>query len=457
MASWAPYIFKIEAEDMTIVSGFEVHSTCMSPPAGTPSNGQCVRLPLGNSTGELSTVPGLTGTYDVSIRHIPEAGPGISFDVCTTGSSSSSPLNFSHTIGGGENRLLVVGVGVEEVGGLVDVTSVTYDSTALTMANESYANNNILVEMWYMLDADLPASGSYTVSISTSGSIDGIESGACSYTGVKQSAPEATATNTREDNDNISTSITSNTQGAWIIDVVGADIEGSFSPDGSQTERYDTGSEDFTIAGFTEAGGNGLVTLGWDFSDGAELAQVISVWDPFVPAPDQYVVKLNGGTIDSWNATQGTDNWYSRVIPMIVLAPSDTLTIEATRGSNDTFAYIDYVGFVESVGDSADSADGLAIDSNYLYVLDDTNDFVVRYHRAGSELSLASNTMKQLSGADLTTPSGIMFNGTSIWIVDFGTDEIYEYDLIDLFSGSGNINAITEFSLDVANGDGQGL
>ncbi len=30
-------------------------------------------------------------------------------------------------------------------------------------------------------------------------------------------------------------------------------------------------------------------------------------------------------------------------------------------------------------------------------------------------------------------------------------------DLIDLFSSMGNINAITEFALDAANGDGKGL
>ena len=456
VAAFAPFPpNRIEAEDMTIVSGFEVTSSCMDPPASSPSNAQCIRLPLGNSTGEVSTVPGLAGYYDIKISHIPEAGPGIAFDVCTTGTSSSSPLAFSHTIGGGDDRLLVVGVAVE--GGSVDVTSVTYDSTALTKADEAYANNDILVEMWYLLDADLPSSGSYTVSISTSGSISGILSGACSYTGVKQSAPEDTNIDTTTDGETVSTSVTSNTPGAWIIDVVGDDHSGSFSPNGGQTERYDMGSSR-RIAGSTEGGGNGLETLGWTHSDDeADIAHVVAVWDPAVPDPDQYVVKLNGGTIDSWNATEGTDNWYKRTIPLINLTATDTLTIEATRGSNDTWAHIDYVDFVESVGDSADTADGLSIDSNYLYVLDDTNDLIVRYHRAGSIPSLASNTMKQLSGADLTSPAGIMFNGTSIWVVDFGTDEIYEYDLVDLFSGSGNINAITEFALDSVNGDGQGL
>ena len=459
VAVWDPYVFRIEAEDMTIVSGFEVHSTCKSPPAATPSNGQCVRLPLGNSTGEISSVPALNGYYDIKISHIPEAGPGISFDVCSTGTTSSSPLTFSHTIGGGDNRLLVVGIGIEG-SGTPDVTAVTYNGVALTKANDEISGSSLLAEMWYMLDVDLPSTGSYTVSITATGTITNINSGACSYTGVKQSAPVATAVDDAGDDDeasNISTSITSNTNGALIIDVVASDRTNTLNPNAGQTERYEVAGSSSRTAGSTEGGGNGLETLGWSHSGEARMAQVVAVWDPWVPDPDQYVVKLNGGTIDSWNAVQGTDNWLVRTIPQINLVPADTLTIESTRGSNATWAHIDYIEFVESIGDSAETADGLSIDSNYLYVLDDTNDLIVRYDRSAIEPSLASNTMKQLSGADLTTPAGIMFNGTSIWLVDFGTDEIYEYDLVDLFSGSGNINAITEFSLDVANGDGQGL
>ena len=47
--------------------------------------------------------------------------------------------------------------------------------------------------------------------------------------------------------------------------------------------------------------------------------------------------------------------------------------------------------------------------------------------------------------------------GTSLWVVDSGTDMVYQYDLTDLFDGSGSLNATSEFDLHVDNEDASGV
>ena len=62
-----------------------------------------------------------------------------------------------------------------------------------------------------------------------------------------------------------------------------------------------------------------------------------------------------------------------------------------------------------------------------------------------------------MGGGALSSPAGAMLDGTSLWVVDSGTDKMYEYDITDLFSASGTIDAISEFALDSANDDASGV
>jgi len=110
-------------------------------------------------------------------------------------------------------------------------------------------------------------------------------------------------------------------------------------------------------------------------------------------------------------------------------------------------------------------AAGLAIDSTYLYVLDyDTSSKETRFYRyLRTDGSVTvSKVLKEMGGGDLDSPAGAMFDGTSLWVVDSGTNKVYEYDDVydnedSLFSGSGSQNAISEFPLHPDNGDATGL
>ena len=93
----------------------------------------------------------------------------------------------------------------------------------------------------------LAAAGAHTVNVTFQGAVDGISAGAVSLTGVSQAAPQSAATNVDTSGaDSISTSITTATANAWVVDVVGSGNSGSFTggqrPDralGHRGQRHD--------------------------------------------------------------------------------------------------------------------------------------------------------------------------------------------------------------------------
>ena len=124
-------------------------------------------------------------------------------------------------------------------------------------------------------------------------------------------------------------------------------------------------------------------------------------------------------------------------------------------------------------------ATGLAVDGCYLYVLNDDKvgsvsvDVLYRYPKLpipppecpeDTEI-LTSKVLKdrgpspvEEDGAPLNLPSGAMVDGEFIWIVDRGTDMVYQYNLANLFDGSGTtLDAMDEFPLDSANDKATGL
>jgi len=110
---------------------------------------------------------------------------------------------------------------------------------------------------------------------------------------------------------------------------------------------------------------------------------------------------------------------------------------------------------------------GLAIDSTYLYVLDyDTSGPVketrfYRYDRSTGVCGIGdiSKVLLDGGGIALQSPAGAMFYGTSLWVVDSGTNKVYRYDNVaSLFPGDSNtVDADWEFALDGANDDASGM
>jgi len=127
--------------------------------------------------------------------------------------AAGTSLAWDHTLGAGDNRILIVCVGVEdtEQADLV-ISDVTYNGTAMTHVSGSSgrAGTSFLAwtDIYYLLDAGLPGAGTYQVEVTTVGETADIEAAAISITGGAQEAPETAAGNSNEDGSPISTDVT---------------------------------------------------------------------------------------------------------------------------------------------------------------------------------------------------------------------------------------------------------
>jgi prepilin-type N-terminal cleavage/methylation domain-containing protein len=122
-------------------------------------------------------------------------GGGITLDDVSDRYNTGGAGNLAHPIGSGSgnNRLLVVCYGQENNS---TINSMTYNGVAMTVANnrihrESHLSGSYNVtEMWYMLDADMPANaGTYDLGMNVSGA-NGPGIVVLSFEGVEQQAPE---------------------------------------------------------------------------------------------------------------------------------------------------------------------------------------------------------------------------------------------------------------------------
>jgi alpha-L-rhamnosidase len=197
---------------------------------------------------------------------------GIIFDSNSSNyaSNEGNTVSWSHTIGSDPNRVLVVGVAAEDpcVNDLV-VSSVKFNGVSMTFVPSSSitvgSTTRMKTDLYYLLDGNLPAAGTYTVTVTYAGQVDNRNGGAVSLAYVKQQAPEAVITNSNSNSGTISTNITTLTNGAWVVDVVGSGNPGSFTTTASgMVERWDVSADSSCGAASTRAVSTaGTVTLSW--------------------------------------------------------------------------------------------------------------------------------------------------------------------------------------------------
>jgi hypothetical protein len=143
----------------------------------------------------------------------------IAFDAATDGGSTNSATSwtFSHTVGVGSNRLLVVSVLGDVVSGANDITGVTYAGQAMTLATsvQTGSGANRKTYLYYLLN---PPTGANNVVI-TSTTAHFLGGNAASYTGVKQTGqPDATVSHGGSGSlSSFTTSITTVADNSWAI------------------------------------------------------------------------------------------------------------------------------------------------------------------------------------------------------------------------------------------------
>ncbi len=217
-------------------------------------------------------------------------------------SSSRTSATFSHTVGAGTDRLLLVTVLTQ---GGEDVSSITYGGVALTQAVERDFGDDegTAVEIWYLKNATV---GTANIVVSFASSVDPSYIRADNLTGVDQTTPiGATASNIGDDDD-IAVNITTTTTNSLIFGAVamhGGDTD-PFSTGSGLTERFDSatgssGDNDIGVWGAfrtTTTTGSYSVTAEADKSDDWTIAVVeIRMTQAVAEAPAINVVKRVNG------------------------------------------------------------------------------------------------------------------------------------------------------------------
>ena len=169
------------------------------------------------------------------------ATSGIQFDFARSASLSViSPVekevltlkNFQ--VGTGTNRMLIVGVQVEEGGkeniGDMVISSITYGDRTLTLIPGSEVQLSskwrgkeyfLKVSVYYLVE---PPSGKLDITVTFAGKVTSANVGAISLFNTEQAAPVNLVTNQKKNpsgKQEIITKITTRNDGAWVIDILG--------------------------------------------------------------------------------------------------------------------------------------------------------------------------------------------------------------------------------------------
>jgi hypothetical protein len=251
-----------------------------------------------DAVNDISTFPGdvwqfTTGKFD----------PNVTYDRVDNNYNNwgSSSLTFDHYLGAGDNRIVIVGLAAEDESATnLQVTSVTYNGVAMTPVDGSTITVGTTMlqrtDMYYILDSVLPGPGTYVVRVQRAGGVNEMTAGAISLFNVKQQPPEAVATNSNVGQFTISTGITTLSNYAWIVDVVGCGESGEFWAASTGMLRrwlkesgYGTPLSS-AAAGTMPAATAGLKTVTWNHPDNTDqndqrLAHSVAT---FAPAPPSY-------------------------------------------------------------------------------------------------------------------------------------------------------------------------
>ena len=212
-------------------------------------------------------------------------------------------MSFDHTLGGGDNRVVVVGIAAEdESASNLNINYVTYNGVNMTHVSGStvIVGTTMLqrTDLYYILENQLPPAGTYNVYVKRAGSCNESGAGAISLFNVAQAPPEAVTTNSNTGSNSISTSITTVSNNACVVDVVGCGESGMFfagSEASGMLRRWlrqgGYGTTYSSSAGSTmPVAAAGIATVTWSHADDTtqtdeRLAHSLAV---FAPAPVEY-------------------------------------------------------------------------------------------------------------------------------------------------------------------------
>jgi glucose/arabinose dehydrogenase/chitodextrinase len=214
-------------------------------------NGNSIATTVNTSYSDTGLSPSTTYSYTVSAfdsagNESPQSSPAtattaalgsIALDLASRSSNGNNvnSISWSHTVtNNGSNTVLIVG-GVSRDGtdSRRPVIGITYNGVNLTRVREDDEPvNNVYSSLWYLVN---PAPGPHTITITYAGAVTEAFGMAASFTGVDQNAPiDASAGSVQSSGMTISTSITTVSNGALILDAQYAGADGSITATSGQ-------------------------------------------------------------------------------------------------------------------------------------------------------------------------------------------------------------------------------
>jgi len=289
----------------------------------------------------------------------------IEFDSASSASDSvgeTSTLSWSHTIGSGQDRVLVVGLAGEDSNSDdIVVSSVTYNGVSMSPVSGSGSvsgvDTKVATALYYMLDSNLPAAGTYTVAVTYAGPVNDITAGAVSLFNVKQQPAEAVAAGADPNAAEISTEVTTLSDGAWLIDVVGSGDPCVLKAAVPQTSRWNNSAQGSSAACSTKVvSAPRTVSMQWNESAPTVLSHSAAAFAPrekIHPKGD-----INGDFVLDWQDIEGFVNqWKPGRLP--AQADSNLISHWAFDEGSGTVVN-DSVGVNDGVTD-ANWTDGVAM------------------------------------------------------------------------------------------------
>ena len=178
---------------------------------------------LGSGTVVYHTVTTVSASYTAT------GAPAVAVNgAISTANTEGPPSSWSHTVGAGSNRLLVVAISESDKG--ATPSGVTFGAAAMT-PGPAYSNDKTAASLWYLKD---PAVSTDTITATYSGdpAVDFI-GGAINFINVDQTTPVSGSTGAKGQGSSGSVNVTSATDDMVVS--VWTDFERTVSANGTPT------------------------------------------------------------------------------------------------------------------------------------------------------------------------------------------------------------------------------
>lgn len=201
-------------------------------------------------------------------------------------SNEDTQLSWTHSLEAGLDRVLVVGIcGFDSSSSDLEVQSATCGGVSMQPVADSeslsIASPFLKTQLFYMLDSDMPNSGNNQIVVTYSGPVDKRSGGAFVLAGMKQQPAEAVnETAVINGGRGISTPITPLSDRSIIVDAVGCNNVGTFSPliDG-MIIMHESTSDALTIAGAIQnTQGTDIHSMRWTHSNYAMINDSVAAF-----------------------------------------------------------------------------------------------------------------------------------------------------------------------------------